>query len=121
MPLASEPPYIVTAESAVIPFSGTGPNKERQEASHLHQVIQHPTYKEVLVPDLGADKTRRLVRDASGKWSEKGVISYKAGAGPRHVAFHGEDRLSPHSFLSQLTAIYAQRMWCTPYLSSPAR
>ncbi|RPD57854.1 putative isomerase YbhE [Lentinus tigrinus ALCF2SS1-7] len=88
VPLTSKPPYILTAESTVIPFSGTGPNKERQEASHLHQVVEHPTSKEVFVPDLGADKTRRLVRDASGKWSEKAVISYKAGSGPRHVAFH---------------------------------
>ncbi|KAI0701014.1 putative isomerase YbhE [Cerioporus squamosus] len=88
VPLASEPPYLQTAKSSLTQFTGTGPNKDRQEASHLHQVIEHPTYKEVLVPDLGADKTRRLVRDLSGKWSEKGAISYKAGSGPRHVAFH---------------------------------
>ncbi|TFK90252.1 putative isomerase YbhE [Polyporus arcularius HHB13444] len=104
VPLASEPPYIVTAESAVIPFSGTGPNKERQEASHLHQVIQHPTYKEVLVPDLGADKTRRLIRDASGKWLEKGVISYKPGAGPRHVAFHEDVVYTLLELTSEVTA-----------------
>ena len=88
--LATEPPYIVASQTSVTQFTGTGPNKERQECSHPHQVVEHPTYKEVLVPDLGADKTRRLVRDANGKWSEKAAIEYKAGSGPRHIAFHGE-------------------------------
>lgn len=90
MPLSSDPPHIKVAESALITFSGTGPNTDRQEGSHPHQVIPHPTYKEVLVPDLGADKTRRLVRGADGKWEEKGVVTYKPGSGPRHVAFYGQ-------------------------------
>ncbi|EJF60684.1 putative isomerase YbhE [Dichomitus squalens LYAD-421 SS1] len=88
VPLSLEPPYIVAAKTVTVPFTGTGPNKDRQEGSHLHQVIPHPHYKELLIPDLGADKTRRLVRDGDGTWAEKGVISYKAGAGPRHVAFY---------------------------------
>ena len=90
VPLAPEPRYIEASQASVTQFSGTGPNKERQECSHLHQVVEHPTYKEVLVPDLGADKTRRLVRHADEKWSEKAAIEYKAGSGPRHIAFHGE-------------------------------
>ncbi|KAI1790335.1 putative isomerase YbhE [Ganoderma leucocontextum] len=89
VPLSVEPPHIVPGESVIVPFTGTGPDKDRQEASHLHQVVPHPTYQEIFVPDLGADKTRRLVRDATdGQWVEKGAISYKAGAGPRHVAFY---------------------------------
>ncbi|KAI8971011.1 putative isomerase YbhE [Trametes punicea] len=88
IPLSAEPPHLVADKTSVIQFSGSGPDKERQEASHLHQVIKHPARDEVLVPDLGSDKTRRLVREADGKWVEKGVVNYKAGSGPRHVAFH---------------------------------
>ena len=87
--MSAELPHIAAGESTIVPFTGTGPNKDRQEGSHLHQVVPHPTYQEVLVPDLGADKTRRLVHDADGQWVERGAIEYKAGAGPRHVAFHG--------------------------------
>ncbi len=89
VPLSAEPPHILAGESVIVPFTGTGPDKDRQEGSHLHQVVPHPRLQEVLVPDLGADKTRRLVRDADGQWVEKGAIAYKAGAGPRHIAFYG--------------------------------
>ena len=89
MPLSPDPPHILDENTVIVPFTGTGPDKERQEGSHLHQVVPHSTYQEILVPDLGADKTRRLVREADGQWVEKGAIAYKAGAGPRHIAFHG--------------------------------
>ncbi|KAI0774922.1 putative isomerase YbhE [Trametes elegans] len=89
IPLSPEAPHLLADKTSILQFSGTGPNKERQESSHLHQVIKHPSRDEVLVPDLGADKTRRLVRGPDGKWAEKGVVTYKAGSGPRHVAFHG--------------------------------
>ncbi|KAM5537915.1 hypothetical protein V8D89_008391 [Ganoderma adspersum] len=88
VPLSTDPPHILDEKTVIVPFTGTGPDKERQEGSHLHQVVPHPTYQEILVPDLGADKTRRLVREADGQWVEKGAIAYKAGAGPRHVAFY---------------------------------
>ncbi|CDO76735.1 hypothetical protein BN946_scf184813.g5 [Trametes cinnabarina] len=104
VPLSVEPPYLLAGSTAIIQFSGTGPNKERQEASHLHQVIKHPQRDEVLVPDLGADKTRRLVREANGQWVEKGVVSYKAGSGPRHVAFYEDVLYTLLELTSEITA-----------------
>lgn len=88
IPLSPEAPYLDASQLASLAFSGTGPDKERQEASHPHQVIIHPDHKELLIPDLGADKTWRLTKDSTGAWSVQGHIQYKAGSGPRHVAFH---------------------------------
>ncbi|KAI0752824.1 putative isomerase YbhE [Daedaleopsis nitida] len=104
VPLSPEPPHVAAAQSSVITFTGTGPNAERQEASHPHQVIPHPTYKEVLVPDLGADKTHRLVRDADGKWLVQGAVSYKPGSGPRHVAFYDDVLYTLLELSSELSA-----------------
>ena len=105
MPLSTEPPYFLAAKSDTTPFTGTGPNADRQEGSHLHQVAPHPTYDELFVPDLGADKVRRLVRGSSGRWVEEGAVDFKPGSGPRHVAFHGAS-LSlppfPHACETQL-------------------
>ncbi|GJE98198.1 lactonase [Phanerochaete sordida] len=90
IPLSPEAPHLDESGLASLSFSGTGPDKERQEASHPHQVIVHPDHKELLIPDLGADKTWRLAKDSSGKWTVKGHLQYKAGSGPRHVAFHND-------------------------------
>ncbi|KAI0645063.1 putative isomerase YbhE [Trametes meyenii] len=107
VPLSTEPQYLAADKASTIQFSGTGPNKERQEGSHLHQVIRHPTRDEVLVPDLGSDKTRRLVREADGQWVEKGAVTYKPGSGPRHVAFH-EDVL--YTVLELTSEVSAHRL-----------
>lgn len=41
------------------------------------------------MPDLGADKTWRFIKDDKGAWSPAGHVDYKPGSGPRHVIFHG--------------------------------
>ncbi|KAF9819528.1 hypothetical protein IEO21_01992 [Rhodonia placenta] len=76
IPLTPEPPHLQVSQSSTLKFTGTGPNKERQEASHLHQVFLHPTRAELLIPDLGADVTRRFVKDASGVWIPNDDILY---------------------------------------------
>ena len=70
-------------------FSGTGPNQSRQECSHPHQV--YPLGEEVLIPDLGADKTWRLRKSLEGKWESIGSIDYVGleGGGPRHIGVYG--------------------------------
>ncbi|KAH9935149.1 putative isomerase YbhE [Epithele typhae] len=104
VPITSSPSYISTTSPApTITFSGTGPNTDRQEASHLHQVAPHPSYPELLVPDLGADKVRRLVRK-DGQWEEKGTVDFKPGSGPRHVAFHGDVMYTVLELSSELAA-----------------
>ncbi|EJU01222.1 hypothetical protein DACRYDRAFT_22957 [Dacryopinax primogenitus] len=72
------------------PFIGPGPNLERQESSHPHQVYQRSS-SEILIPDLGADKIWRLAPSASGEWEIKGEVACASGAGPRHVQLVASD------------------------------
>lgn len=65
-------------------FTGRGPDTERQEAAHLHQLVFDGTT--ALGPDLGADRIRLLSLDeASGALGDLGEIAVHAGAGPRHL------------------------------------
>ncbi|KAF3208160.1 hypothetical protein TWF679_007800 [Orbilia oligospora] len=68
-----------------------GPNKERQESSHPHQVVVDPTGHYVVAPDLGADLLRLYSINGS-RLSELQNITVAAGSGPRHVAFHVIDK-----------------------------
>lgn len=72
-------------------FPGVGPDADRQEASHPHQVAPHPSGKELLIPDLGSDKIWRLEKEEeSGSWKVAGEIAAKPGYGPRHLVVKGE-------------------------------
>lgn len=69
-------------------FAGSGPDAQRQESSHLHQIVFDGTT--ALGPDLGADRIRLLELDeASGALLEAGEIAVHAGAGPRHLVVSG--------------------------------
>ncbi|TFK26294.1 putative isomerase YbhE [Coprinopsis marcescibilis] len=90
-PISTDAPY-VSPKGYRVTFEGTGPNQARQEASHPHQVIFHPEYPELFVPDLGADVVRRLKKDpTTGRWTPAGHIGFELGGGPRHVAFYNGD------------------------------
>lgn len=91
IPISPEAPFIRPGgPSATIKLSGSGPNADRQEAAHAHQVIFHPQRAELLVPDLGADKVWRLLKGDDGLWEIRGHVAYPPGAGPRHVSFYGK-------------------------------
>lgn len=68
-----------------------GPNKERQEKSHVHIAMLSPDEKYVLFSDLGGDK----LNVARYKSSEKepltvipeDAVSVMPGNGPRHIEF----------------------------------
>ncbi|KAH9851144.1 putative isomerase YbhE [Lenzites betulinus] len=104
VPITTDVSQVFGSSRSTLQFDGTGPNKDRQESSHPHQVIPHPTRDELLVPDLGSDKTRRLVRETSGEWVEQGTVPYKAGSGPRHVAFHEDVLYTVLELTSELSA-----------------
>lgn len=76
-----------------VDFTGTGPNTERQEAPHPHQVVLDTVRDRLLVPDLGTDRVRvlglgglplALDHDAADD------IAIHAGAGPRHLVIDGD-------------------------------
>lgn len=67
-----------------VAFSGSGPDLERQERPHAHQVVWDG--EEVLVPDLGTDRLHRLHVAANGALTEVGSpVVLPAGSGPRHL------------------------------------
>lgn len=77
--------------ASVVHHTGTGPNAERQEAPHAHSIIADPSNRFVLSADLGADRVLVYRLDLDGKslrQVEGGDAVMRAGAGPRHLAFH---------------------------------
>ncbi|MEO5857914.1 MAG: lactonase family protein [Pyrinomonadaceae bacterium] len=72
--------------------SGTGANKDRQEAAHAHSIILDSHNKYAFVNDLGIDRVMIYEFD-KGKGTlkpnaEQPFYSTAAGAGPRHFKFH---------------------------------
>lgn len=78
-----------------ISFTGEGPDKSRQESSHIHQLKELPgqSSRWILASDLGADVIRLVkVQDSE---TENGIslqhikdIPCPAGSGPRHMEFN---------------------------------
>ncbi|KZS96557.1 3-carboxy-cis,cis-mucoante lactonizing enzyme [Sistotremastrum niveocremeum HHB9708] len=91
IPFTLNPPRLAQSPYPPIQFqiAKPGPNKERQDKSHPHQIYYEKSRDEIFVPDLGADKIRRLVRSSDDKtrWvvNENESIDVKSGSGPRHV------------------------------------
>lgn len=92
-------------------------NQARQEASHAHQAILHPTSDDLLVPNLGADEVCRFQKTDTGKWESVRSIQYKTGGGPRHVAFYRIFNSTLHLCLASLCYFFLQKTSCTPYWS----
>ena len=65
----------------------TGPDAQRQDRSHAHQVVPDPGRPgELLVCDLGTDRVHRLRLGADGDLSMAAApILLPAGTGPRHL------------------------------------
>ncbi|KDQ28439.1 hypothetical protein PLEOSDRAFT_167761 [Pleurotus ostreatus PC15] len=120
IPISSEQPYFLAKSSKTVSFTGSGPNADRQEAPHAHQVYLHPDTNELLVPDLGSDKVWRFTKGDDGSWSIRDHISYKAGDGPRHVALYAlelSNSVAKHQLHSlPLSAAYVAS---APTLSQP--
>jgi len=66
--------------------TGSGPNKNRQEAPHPHSVVFDPAGRFVAAADLGIDKVQ-VFRLADGGLARVSEAPVAPGAGPRHIAF----------------------------------
>jgi 6-phosphogluconolactonase len=97
------PVYRILADGSLGPETddargtGAGPDPDRQEGPHAHQVLTDPDSRHVFGVDLGADKvliwnldlaTGRLIANAPS------VAPVAAGAGPRHMVFHPSRRFA---------------------------
>jgi 6-phosphogluconolactonase len=77
------------APAHVVQHTGKGPNAERQEAPHAHCILPDRSNRFALAADLGADRVFVYGLDLEGKALRRvGEAVMRAGAGPRHLAFH---------------------------------
>ncbi|ONI68610.1 6-phosphogluconolactonase [Kribbella sp. ALI-6-A] len=72
----------------ILQREGTGPNAERQEGSHSHQVTFDPAGEYVFDVDLGSDSVHVSTLTQDGRLAEVSRLQVHPGAGPRHVVFH---------------------------------
>ena len=81
----------VAATMSVVKHTGSGPVADRQGQPHAHCIIADPSNRFALAADLGADRVFVYRLDLDGhalRHSEGGDAVMRAGAGPRHLAFH---------------------------------
>jgi 6-phosphogluconolactonase len=91
----------VRADGALSPASdlaqhaGTGPDPDRQDGPHAHQIVPAPSGAFVHAVDLGTDTVYAYqLDDASGRLTPRGEVRLRAGSGPRHLAFHPDGRFA---------------------------
>ena len=71
--------------------NGTGPNPDRQEGPHAHQILTDLDGNHVFGVDLGADKVNVWNLDPSTGVLNPNTVPFvgiASGSGPRHMAFH---------------------------------
>lgn len=79
----------------LIQEEGSGPDADRQEASHVHSAFFSADEKLVYVQNLGTDKiTIYKVEKTKDTYRliESGHIETPAGGGPRHLAFDAKEK-----------------------------
>lgn len=72
----------------IVQREGTGPNKDRQEGPHAHQVTFDPAGAFAFDVDLGSDSVYVSTLTEDGRLEEVDRLAIHAGAGPRHLVFH---------------------------------
>ncbi len=81
--------------SDVLQHVGSSVNPQRQQGPHAHSATFDPSYRFLLVCDLGLDKILVYRFDGTtGKLAPHATpwTSVRAGAGPRHLEFHPNGR-----------------------------
>lgn len=116
--------------SDLVQHAGAGPDHDRQEQAHAHQVVADPTGRHLLAVDLGTDEIRTYRLDSDTGQLQPGPVGRaEPGAGPRHVAFHPDGRLlvadELGSTLSEFgydasTAVLARRRSVAATVGAPA-
>lgn len=82
----------ILPRAAVVQRRGGGPDKQRQEAAHVHFTAFTPDEKALCAVDLGGDRVAfyRLDRQLlSFAEEESRSIPLRPGTGPRHLVFSG--------------------------------
>ena len=77
--------------TSIVKHTGSGPVADRQGQPHAHCIMTDPSNRFALAADLGADRVfvYRLDHDEKSlRRNVGGDAVMRAGAGPRHLAFH---------------------------------
>ena len=72
-------------------YSGSGPNKDRQEAAHAHMAVRSGKHSMLLVSDLGSDIIWKHRLNSSGNaLTPEPALKLPGGYGPRHMALSAD-------------------------------
>ena len=74
--------------------TGSGPDPDRQEGPHAHQVLPDCTGAYVHSVDLGTDSVYAYTVSGAGKLKLVHQVKLPPGTGPRHLAFHPNGRFA---------------------------
>ncbi|WBQ06299.1 lactonase family protein [Kribbella sp. CA-293567] len=72
----------------ILQREGSGPNAERQEGPHAHQITFDPSGSFAFDIDLGTDSVHVSTLTPEGRLVEVSRLQVHPGAGPRHLVFH---------------------------------
>ncbi|WBB59505.1 lactonase family protein [Streptomyces sp. WMMC500] len=79
----------VGERTGFVQHTGSGPDPDRQEGPHAHQILTDPAGGFVYAVDLGTDSVYTYALDTgSGALSAVSEAKAVPGAGPRHMVFH---------------------------------
>ncbi len=87
----------IAIPTEIVRHTGSGPNKKRQEAPHVHFAALSPDEKFLFAVDLGTDRIEAYdFNFESGKLQHNPTLSLSLpeGSGPRHLAFHPNGRFT---------------------------
>jgi 6-phosphogluconolactonase len=112
------PVYRILANGSIGPMTdefqsegnGTGPNPDRQEGPHAHQILTDLHGNHVFGVDLGADKVNVLNLDPGTGVLSPNTVPFApvaSGSGPRHMAFHpdGQHAYVLDELVSSITVV----------------
>ncbi|RKN04767.1 lactonase family protein [Streptomyces radicis] len=73
----------------VVQHTGSGPDPDRQEGPHAHQVVPVGGGERLFAVDLGTDSVHLYAFDAAaGRLTPEAEVKLAPGSGPRHLVVH---------------------------------
>jgi 6-phosphogluconolactonase len=98
--------------SSILRNDGSGPNHERQDGPHAHDVVFDTTNRFLIAVDLGLDQLFIYHFDpalGSFTFGDPASARVPPGAGPRHFAFHPDGR---HAYsINELDSTVTSLSW----------
>jgi 6-phosphogluconolactonase len=85
----------LTGQLDEVQHEGKSVNEQRQEGPHAHAAVFSPDNQFLFAVDLGLDEVKSY-KFSSGKLELHSSFKTQAGAGPRHITFHPNNK---HAFI----------------------